>query len=101
MCTKDFGYISLARSYSYFCAGNTFANIPIAAEESCWAAIKRVFYHVTFFYWPSRENGEPATKAAAMIEFAIREEVICQFADGEVVLLSPAFLQADNVRPWV
>jgi len=92
MCAEDFGHISLSRSYSYFCAGNTFADIPIAAKEGSWAAIERVFYHVTLFYWPSREDGKPATKAAAVIKLAIREEVIRQVADGEVVLLCPAFL---------
>jgi len=54
MCAEDFGNISLSRSYPYFGAGNAFADIPIATEESGWSAIERVFHHVAFFYWPSR-----------------------------------------------
>jgi len=92
MGAEDFGDIALPRSYSYFGAGDTFADIPIAAEEGGRAAIEWVFYHVTFFYWPSRQYSKPATKTAAMIEFAIWEEVTRQVTYSEVVLLGPAFL---------
>lgn len=35
-----------------------------------------------------------------MVEFGVGEDVFRKAADGEVIFLGPAFLEADDVRSW-
>lgn len=98
MCRKDFNQILFPGTYANLCACNSLANIPVSPVKGRWTTIERIAEHGAFLYRPFREYSESASKNAAEIELAIRQDVFCFLPDASVVLLSPALLQSYNMR---
>lgn len=53
--------------------------------------------HTAFDDRPSAEDREPGAEHAAVVEFAVREDMTCLRADGGEVFLGPAFLETYDV----
>ena len=70
---------------------------PVSAEKGRGSAVQWVADHVALFDGPFGEDGEPAAKDAAVIEFAVGKGAFREFADLAVVFRRPAFLEADDV----
>lgn len=79
-------------------AGDTLAHIPISPPEGRRTTVKSILDHCALFDGPSAQDGEAATKGATVVELAIGKDLAGMATDGAVVVLSPAFLEGDDVR---
>jgi hypothetical protein len=101
MGAENLGDVPTTWTHAYACACNPLTNEPISTVECSWPSVERVSHHVAFLNGPSRQDHQPATKDATVVEFPIGQEVYCLLPDSIVVLLRPALLQSDNVWPGV
>lgn len=97
MSCKDFCHILGRRPYTYTRACNTLSNEPISTIEGSRSSVQGIPQHVTLFDWPSRQYSKASSEATAVIELPIGKYAFGEVADSCVVLLRPAFLQANDV----
>jgi len=97
MCAEDL-YGSAIPNPS-LCARDSLSNIPVTPKECRGPPVQLIRNHATLFNWPFAQDGQPASKYATEVEFAIWQNVPRQLPDCIVILLRPALLQADY-RRW-
>lgn len=102
MCTEHLSNVLLCLSKPYPRASHAFPNEPISTEEGSGPAVQRIADHACFLNGPSRDDDQAATENATVVELAVLQAWLFaeRIADGLVVLLGPAFLQANDVRGW-
>lgn len=98
MGVEDFNDILLASAEPHFRTRNALADIPIPSPKRRRPSIQGILEHGALLDGPATQDGQATTKGGTMIELAIRENLSRAPADGAVVVLDPAFLQAHNVR---
>lgn len=101
MCAKDFGNILRVRTKSDPRTCNTLAHKPISAKEGCRTSIEWIPDHTGFLDRPFREDGKTATEDAAVVVFAVREEVSGLLPDAVIIFLGPALLQTNDLGEWI
>lgn len=98
MCVEYFDNITLAGTILDGRRSNALTGVPVAAEKRRGAAVERVAPHVAVDNGPSGEDGEAGADDAAKVKLGVGEEVAGGIADGLVVGLDPALLEADDGR---
>jgi hypothetical protein len=93
-----FNNILPASAKSHLRTSNALPNIPIPPPKRRRVPIQGILEHGALFNRPAGQDGEPAAKRAAVIELAVGQDLAGAPADGAVVVLDPAFLEADDVR---
>jgi hypothetical protein len=77
--------------------GNTFPNIPVSTEKGRGPAVERIADHGAFVNRPPAEDDEPTAKGAAVVELAVGQNGAGSPANGGIVALGPALLEADDI----
>jgi hypothetical protein len=70
---------------------------PISPKERCGTPVERIPKHMGLLDWPFGQNSKTSPEDAAEVEFAIRKYMLGLLSDAIIVLLRPAFLQANNL----
>lgn len=97
MSVKDLNDVFPPRPEADLCAGDALADVPVPSPKSRRTTIEGVLEHGALLDWPATQDGEAATKGAAVVEFPIGEDLAGVVADGRVVVLGPTLLKRDNV----
>jgi hypothetical protein len=98
MSCEDLCHILRRRPYTYTRACNALSDEPISTIEGSRSSVQGISQHVALLNWPSRQYSKASSEAAAMIKLPIGKYAFGEVADSCVVLLRPAFLQANDVR---
>lgn len=77
--------------------GDSLADVPISPPKGRGPAIEGILDHGAGLDGPAAQDGEAAAPGAAVVELAMGQDGGGGGADGAVVLLGPALLEADDV----
>lgn len=93
MSVEDVNDVPLSRAESQPRRRDAFADVPIASPEGSRPSVERVRKHGALFYGPATQDGQAAAERAGVVEFPVGQDALGGLADGEVVILNPAFLE--------
>lgn len=97
MSVKDLDDILVARPEAHAGTRHALADVPVAPPKGRRPAVERIAEHGAGLDGPAAQQGQAAAKGAAVVELAMGQNGGGGLADGAVVGLGPALLEADDV----